>query len=167
MLHQGKGTTHEGGMRVPAIFWQPDVIKPGVIRELGTTMDILPTICEMTGIELPQDRIIDGISLVPELLGEKGEEPKKDRCVYYWRACELFAIREGPWKLHFITQGSYGSGGPKIVHETPLLYQLDQDPGEQWDVANQNPDVIKRLTQLAEEHKKTIVPVKDQLAERI
>ena len=172
MLQQGKGTTYEGGMRVPAIFWQPGVVAPGVQRCLGTTMDLLPTMCEMAGIDLPKDRVLDGESLVRVLKGSPEQcsslpTETTGRCIYYWRANELYAIRQGPWKLHFITEGSYGIGAEKLVHTPPLLFQLDQDPGEQWDLAAKHPDIVATLTALAEAHQLTIEPVKDQLAERV
>ena len=60
LLRGGKGGTYEGGMREPTIFWSPKILKNGVIQELGTTMDLLPTFCSLANVELPNDRIYDG-----------------------------------------------------------------------------------------------------------
>ncbi len=164
LLRQGKGTTYEGGMREPTIFYWPGTIQPGVQMELGTTMDLLPTFCSLAGVEVPKDRVLDGYNLAPLLIGKTDIGPRE--VVYFWREEELYAVRVGPWKVHFITQGCYGIGEPKKVLETPEVYHLDTDPSEQYDVAALHPEVIERATEIAEAHRKSIVPVEDQLAKR-
>ncbi len=62
LLREGKGTTWEGGQRIPGIFWGAG-IKPGVINDLGSTMDIFPTLLEMSNTNMVDDRIIDGVSI--------------------------------------------------------------------------------------------------------
>jgi len=100
LLSGGKGGTYEGGMREPAIFWNPGTVKPDVVMELGTTMDLLPTFCRMANVELPDDRIYDGYDLFPVLSGT-GESPRD--VVYYYRGTHVFAIRNGQFKAHFIS----------------------------------------------------------------
>src|SRR5690606_21513988 len=63
LLKAGKGMTWEGGMRVPAIFWGPGAISPGVVTELGTTMDLFATFSAMAGVDMPEDRVMDGVDL--------------------------------------------------------------------------------------------------------
>lgn len=164
LLKQGKGTTYEGGMREPTIFYWPGTIAPAVQMELGTTMDLLPTFCSLAGVEPPGDRVLDGYNLAPLLTGKTEKGPRDT--VFYWREEQLYAVRVGPWKVHFITQGCYGIGDPKKVLESPELYHLDSDPSEQYDVAKLHPDVIARITRVADDHRKSIQPVEDQLAKR-
>jgi arylsulfatase A len=151
LLHQGKGTTWEGGMRVPAIFWWPGRIAPGTIRDPGTTMDLFTTATKIAGGEVPADRPIDGLDLTPALFGT-GPSPRDT--VYYYRYDELYALRKGSFKAHFITQGEYGIGPPdKTRHDPPLLYQLDEDPGERFDVAARYPEIVADLVEEAKRHR--------------
>ncbi|RMG34618.1 MAG: arylsulfatase [Planctomycetota bacterium] len=164
LLRDGKGSTWEGGMREPAIAWWPGHVPAGrTTAELGCTMDIFTTCLSLAGVALPQDRVIDGVDLTPVLLG-KGSSPR--RVVYYYRGRRLYALRKGPWKAHFVTQPAYGGGGPK-EHDPPLLYHLEHDPGEQWNVAAQHPDVVAELKRLADEHVKSFTPPPSQLELRI
>ena len=164
LLRQGKGTTFEGGMREPTLFWWPGRLKSGVQMAMGTTMDLLPTFCSLAGAKIPDDRTLDGYDLSPLLLGQVAEGPR-DR-VFYWREEELYAVRVGPWKAHFITEGCYGHGGEKTEHATPQLYHLEHDPSEKYNIAMSNPEVIERLKAAAEEHRKSIQPAADQLDRR-
>jgi arylsulfatase A len=128
-LREGKGSTWEGGMRVPGIFWQPGTVKRGVVRGIGATLDILPTVASMTGAQPPADRPLDGMDLSPALL--RGE-PSPRREMLYYRAGELFAFREGPYKIHFLTQTGYTEPQP-TRHDPPALYHLEHDPGEKFE----------------------------------
>jgi len=161
LLRDGKGSTFEGGMREPTIMWWPGTIEPKVQTELGTTMDLLPTFCSLAGVGIPEDRVLDGYDLSSLLRGETTESPRQD--VYYWRAEKLYAVRSGPWKAHFITEGRYGMGPKKQVHETPELYNLEHDPSEKYNVASRHPDIVKRLQELAAKHEASIEPVENQL----
>ena len=164
LLREGKGTTFEGGMREPTIFWWPTKAAPGVQMEMGATMDLLPTFCALAKTKTPADRTLDGYDLSPLLLGETATSPR-DR-VFYWREEELYAVRVGPWKAHFITQGCYGIGEQKTVHETPQLYQLEHDPAEKHNIAQLHPEVLQQLTKIAKEHRDSIESVEDQLAKK-
>jgi arylsulfatase A len=158
LLRGAKGGTFEGGMRVPAIFWGGK-IEPGVVMELGTTMDLFPTFCKLADIELPVDREYDGYDISPLMFGTG---PGQRQTVYYYRGTEVFALRHGSYKAHFITQGEYG-GPSKTIHEPPLLYNLDTDPSEKYDIAKHHPEIISGIRKILEEHKSTIVPVENQL----
>ncbi|MBB02817.1 MAG: sulfatase [Rubinisphaera brasiliensis] len=161
LLREGKGATFEGGMRVPTVMWWPGTLEPKVQTELGTTMDLLPTFCSLAGVGIPEDRVLDGHDLSSLLKGETTESPRQD--VFYWRSEQLYAVRSGPWKAHFITEGCYGIGPKKKVHESPELYQVEQDPSEKYNVAARHPEIVNRLVELAEKHKATIEPVENQL----
>uniref|UniRef100_UPI0025D47245 sulfatase family protein n=1 Tax=Algoriphagus sp. TaxID=1872435 RepID=UPI0025D47245 len=69
-LFGGKGTSYEGGVRVPTIIWGPGNVKPGVISKIGSTLDLLPTFCSLSNTPKPDDRIYDGFDLSPVLMGK-------------------------------------------------------------------------------------------------
>lgn len=163
LLRGAKGGTYEGGMREPTIIWQPGTIKPAVITDIGSTLDLLPTFCALAGVKAPSDRVLDGFDLSGVLLG-KGHSPRDT--MFYWRGSKLMAVRHGSFKAHFITQSEYGGEAAK-THETPELYNLDVDPSEKWNVAAKHPEVIAEMRRIAEAHKKAIPPVENQLDKRI
>ncbi len=163
LLRGAKGGTYEGGMREPTIFWQPGAIRPGVVTELGATLDLLPTFCAMAGVPVPADRVLDGHDLSGPLLG-RGASPR--RTMPYWRGSKLYAFRHGAFKAHFITQSEYG-GEAAVTHETPELYNLEHDPSEKWNVAAKHPEVVAEIRRLAEEHRKAIPRVESHLEKRI
>lgn len=162
-LRAGKGTTWEGGMREPTIFWSPGLIKPGVVSDIGSTLDLFTTFSVMAESPIPQDRIIDGLDLSLSLM-EGDPSPRKS--ILYYRGSELFAVRLGDFKAHFITQGAYGQFGKRKEHETPLLYNVAFDAGEHFDVAMKNPRVLKDINDFISNHTSNLIMAKDQLAER-
>ena len=160
-FREGKGTSFEGGHRVPAIMRWPGRIPAGLVSdELVTTMDIFPTVAGLIGAELPTDRVIDGKDIWPILSGQPGAASPHEVFYYYWPS-ELRALRSGKWKLHL--PHKYASiEGAEIA--TPIfhgiyteaeiglsLFNLDEDIGETTDVSAENPDVVERLLALAEE----------------
>jgi len=163
LLRDGKGSTWEGGMREPTIFWWPGHVPPGVVRDLGSTLDLLPTAAKLCGARLPGDLILDGFDISPALLGT-GPSPRK--VMYYYRGVQLYAVRQGPFKAHFITKPAYGAAKAQH-HDPPILYHLGHDPSEKYDVAAKYPQVVQELTRLAQAHTKAMVPGKPQLDRRI
>lgn len=159
LLSGGKGGTYEGGMREPTIFRWPGKLKPGVIMDMATTMDLLPTFTQLANVALPKDRVYDGYDISPVMFGT-GKSPRE--IVYYYRDTEVFAIRKGDYKAHFITQSEYGADGPK-VQEPPLLFNLSIDPSEKYNVALKHPEVIVEMKKILEVHRSGIVPVENQL----
>ena len=159
-LRAGKGTTWEGGQRVPAIFWWPGKLDPGVVDGIGCAVDILPTLVTLAGAEMPQGRKMDGIDLSPTLL-EGSPSPREK--MFYWRCGELTAVREGKWKAHFITQGWYGQLPPRKEHPVPILHDLENDLAEITDVSGEHPEIVGRLTRLRDEHLAEIEDAADQL----
>lgn len=154
LLFEGKGSTYEGGMRVPAIAWWPGVIKPNQVNEaLATTMDLFPTILNIANLENPADREYDGTNLMPLLTGK--DEKVRD-IVYYYNWNILYAVRKGPWKAHFITKPSYRKDVESTIHQTPLLYNLEIDPSEKWDLAKENPAIVRELTREYEKQKASV-----------
>jgi len=161
LLRSGKGSTWEGGMREPTLFWSPGNITPGVVSELGTTMDLFTTFSALANVPLPKDRILDGVDLSPVLF-HKEESPRKT--VFYYRGDELYALRLGDFKAHFKTQDPYSNFYQ--THRPPLLFNLNVDPSEQFDVANEHPEVLKAILEVRQEHGKNMVKGPDQLQKR-
>jgi arylsulfatase A len=161
-LKDGKGCTWEGGMREPGIAWWPGKIEPGQVSlELATTMDLFPTCVRLAGGELPDDRILDGVDLSPVLFGT-GPNPRET--VYYYRGTRLMAVRYGPWKAHFITQGAYGPAARQVEeHDPPVLFNLDVDPSERFNVNEEHPEVLARIAEIVAEHRANLDPPESQL----
>ena len=136
-LRGGKGTTFEGGMRVPTIVWWPGKVPPGTSTDAVTGMfDILPTLAKLAGGQPPADRKLDGADIWPILSGEEQAVSPHADLFYFYRGLKLEAVRSGNWKLHL-------EGGE--------LYDLDGDIGETTDVASGHADVVARLRALADE----------------
>jgi arylsulfatase A len=164
LFRDGKGSTWEGGFRVPGIAWWPGTVPAGVTtQEMACTMDLLNTAITLAGGEVPTDRPIDGFDLTPLLTG-KGKSPRDT--MFYYRGLRLMAVRHGPWKAHFITQVAYGPDKP-VEHDPPLLYHLGRDPGEKNDVAKDHADVIAEIKAIAAKHREGMKFGELQLEKRL
>lgn len=163
LLRGGKGGTFEGGMREPTVFWMPGRLKQEVVMDMGSTLDLFPTITKMAGINVSSESILDGYDLSPLLFGT-GKSGRD--AIFYYRGTEIFAIRKGEFKAHFITQSEYGGEAPQ-KHAIPLLYNLETDPSEKYNVAEKNPEVIKEILRLKEEHELNMLVAPSQLEKRI
>jgi len=163
-LREGKGTAFEGGARVPCIMRWPGRIEAGAVcRNIAGTIDILPTLCAVTGAPLPEKKI-DGVSVLPLLRGDKEAEPRKELAFYY--DAGLRGVRQGDWKLYFphlsqtyegLEPGKDGFPGRTGTRRVGLeLYNLVSDIGEQTNVADQHPDIVARLSQAGEEARKEL-----------
>lgn len=160
LLRDGKGSTWEGGMREPTIFWWPGSIRPSIVRDMGSTLDLLPTFAALSGATLPQDVHLDGYDLSPALL-ENAPGPRNE--MIYYHGVEVYAVRSGAFKAHFQTKTSYVGQRNAEVHDPPLLYNLEHDPSEKYDVAKAHPQVIEQLLQLKKDHEDSVEPVVNQL----
>lgn len=147
-LKHGKGTTFEGGMRVPAIFWWPGTIEPAIVRDIGSTLDIYTTVLSLAGADPGES--IDGLDLTQTLL--RGA-PSPRNTVAYYRGGELRAFRKGRYKLHLVTEGAYGQPPEKTVHNPPVLNYLAEDPGERFDISATNPERVAELLGAIAEHR--------------
>ncbi|MBI3944683.1 MAG: sulfatase [Armatimonadetes bacterium] len=141
-----KGSSWEGGHRVPCILRWPGKIPAGTVcSELTTAMDFLPTFTLLAGGEPPTDRIIDGKDIRPLMAGEPGAKSPHDAHFYY-HANTLRAIRMGDWKLHLTTpKVPNGPGGEERDLHPDMLFNLREDIGETTDVAHKYPEVVARL----------------------
>ena len=154
-LKEGKGTTWEGGVRTPAIFWWPGTIRPATVTGIGSGLDLLATAAALSGAALPANRAIDSIDLSATL---KNAAPSaRSELFYYWDS-ELRAVRQGNYKAHFVTSGAYGEGQPRMEHDPPLLFDLATDPGERFDVAAAHPQVVDDLRRAVAAHRRGVAP---------
>jgi arylsulfatase A-like enzyme len=158
-LREGKGTSFEGGVRVPFVArWPGRIPRGAIVREPAMTIDVLPTLAALVGAPLPE-RPIDGKDIRPLLLGEPGASSPHEALFFWWNR-HLEAVRSGRWKLHFphdyrSLDGPAGADGmPSKYLQRSIglsLFDLEADLSETTDVAAQYPDVVSRLEALAEE----------------
>jgi arylsulfatase A-like enzyme len=159
-LRGHKSTTWEGGMRVPGIFRWPGRIAAGETAEVASIADLLPTLAEFAGAKLPQDRTIDGDSLVSLLNGDG--QSLGDRLFCYYFGTQLQAVRLGRWKL-ILKIDRYPAYPASIWYqgnralferhyrllESAELYDLKADISESRNVAADHQEIVARLTGLA------------------
>jgi arylsulfatase A len=142
-LRGAKSSTYEGGVRVPAIVRWPGVVPPGLeSAEIATAMDLFPTLIGIAGGEVPTDRPLDGQDLMPLLTGQ-GSSPTRE--YFYFRTEILEGVREGRWKLRIASH--FRSDVPAGAAPSAELFDLDVDPGERFNMADENPQVVQRLRQ--------------------
>ncbi len=161
LLRDGKGSTWEGGMREPTIFWAQGSIKPGIVTDVGSTMDLFTTLSNVVGVPIPDDRIVDGVDL-SDVLFSDGVSPRDD--MFYYRGDRLFAVRVGDYKAHFITQSGYTP--ERTEHDPPLLYNLSIDPSEKYNIADENPEILAGIIDIVNDHNEKMVKGPDMLKDR-
>ncbi len=159
-LREGKGTTWDGGQREPTVMWWPGQVPAGhVCREVAGTIDILPTLAKLAGIQqLPQEHTIDGHDIWPLISGKENARSPHEAYYFYWGR-HLQAVRSGRWKLHFphayrsLAGRKGGTGGKPVRYvqkRTGLaLFDLAQDIGETTNVIGDHAEVVTRLQALA------------------
>lgn len=149
-LRGGKGSTWEGGVRVPTVAWWPGRIAPGSVCDtVAGTIDLLPTCVALSGGTLPVQPAIDGRDMSPLLLGTSTQSPREAH--YYFAGYNLQAVRQGPWKLAIAPQPeTMGKGvASDASGKTPRLYNLDEEIGERTNLAEKHPEIVQRLQALA------------------
>ena len=163
-LRAGKGTTFEGGQRVPTIFWSPGRLPAGVVNEMGSTLDLIPTLAALTGTTVPADRTLDGFDLSPVMLSSE-VSPREE--FFYWAFGVLHAVRSGPWKLH-LRQREEVNYGTAVHLRDPELYHLERDISEKYNLSADHPEVVQRLLTMARDHQEGMSDrLPDNLIKRI
>ncbi|MFO0811123.1 MAG: sulfatase [Gemmataceae bacterium] len=156
-LREGKGTSFDGGVRVPFVARWPGQIGKGVVsRQPIMTIDLFPTLAKLIGAELPK-HAIDGRDCWGVLRGEASATPGNEVLAIYWNR-ELQAVRSGKWKLHlphaYQSLKTPGSDGKPGAYQTKRieqsLFDLDADIGETTDLAARHPEVVAKLLGYAE-----------------
>jgi arylsulfatase A-like enzyme len=153
-LKGGKGSTLEGGVRVPFAARWPGSIAAGTESDDAITgMDLLPTLTKLAGGDVPDDRVIDGKDIWPLLAGKPGAKSPHE-AIYYLRGRGVQGIRVGDWKYRISTEKPPKEKGSrrepssdrkskKVNVET--LYNLSDDIGEQNNLLAQHPAIVARL----------------------
>jgi arylsulfatase len=161
-FRDGKGSTWEGGHRVPGIFYWPGTIDSGVINQSPvSTLDILPTLFSIIDYPLPENNLIDGRNISDYLITKPisisssnatssahSAAPKElpFTLVYSHDDNQISAIRQGPWKLHIrIDSQLKDNYGFSASRQQPLLFQVEHDVGERYDLAAQYPERVKAM----------------------
>ncbi|XP_062939829.1 arylsulfatase D-like [Cynocephalus volans] len=176
----------EGGIRVPGIFRWPGVLPAGrVIDEPTSLMDVFPTVVQLGGGQVPQDRVIDGRDLMPLLRGQVSHS--EHEFLFHYCGSQLHAARwyqreSGRlWKAHFVTpvfnpEGHVGCARSVLCschndvthHDPPLLFDLSRDPSEAMPLSpSSEPSfyvVISHIQEATREHHRTLTPVPRQLS---
>ncbi|MGX5853576.1 sulfatase family protein [Dyadobacter jiangsuensis] len=165
-LRQGKGTTFEGGQRVPAVAYWPGKIKPGTVYyDLASQLDLYPTIISLTGSQKTQtQKPLDGEDISPVLFGTG--KRKGDEFAYYSNGI-IEAYRKGDWKIR-LPQKDVKAGNAVIVPAADtLLFNLKNDIGEQHNLLKTNPAKAKELFASLEVYKKKIGDTPPPLVQRM
>jgi arylsulfatase len=165
-LREAKATTFDGGNRVPCVIYWKGKTQPGTIcNKLASNIDLFPTLAEISGAPLPS-RKIDGVSILSLIKGEKDANPRES-FVYYYNKNDLEAVTDGAYKLVFphkyVTYGAYAPGNdgkPGKLANLELnhaeMYDLRRDPGERYNILDQNPEEAAKLMKIADEKRKEL-----------
>lgn len=158
-LREAKKTIFEGGQRVPCIMkWKGTIAEGEICNKLSSTIDLLPTLAAVCGLEMPDNKI-DGVDISDLLKGEKESNPRK-YFYYYNDKNSLKAVRRDNWKLVFAhnslntehdVPGMDGIAGKTTYVDFPkALYDLREDPAERYDVQKNYPQIVQELEKVAE-----------------
>ena len=154
-----KATLWEGGIRVPCLIRWPGQLPAGTTsKQANITMDLSATILAAAGTEPPEGRTLDGINLLPIL---KGEEPLQDRTLF-WRMPMLGPCTPSYSNFECMLQKAARKGNWKYVldgyEKLELLFDLENDPGEQRTLAYEHPEIVRELRHLVERWKQEVAP---------
>ena len=142
-LRQGKGTTWEGGVRTPAIFWWPGTVRPSVVTDIGSAMDLFVTAARLAGAAPPADRAIDGVDLRAPLTGA-GPSPRRPAVLLLGQRAARDSQRQ-PTRLTSSPAARMARAIRALEHNPPLLFNLAEDPGERLNIAAAHPDIVADL----------------------
>ncbi|MFT7808054.1 steryl-sulfatase-like [Arapaima gigas] len=183
----GKSTNWEGGIRVPAVLRWPGVIPANKqIDEPTSNMDIFPTVVNLVGAAIPEDREIDGRDLMPLVLGQV--ERSEHEFLFHYCNSYLNAVRWHPansssiWKMFFFTPNFYPENSTTCTHthicfctkeyvtahDPPLLFDLSKDPSERSPLSPDNEplykEVLSSIREAVHRHTLTLTDVPNQLS---
>ncbi len=157
LLKGNKGSVYEGGYRVPAIAWMPGTIKKGTVSTaLASTLDLYPTLIAMTGNEISNKKELDGLNIKNTFVNN---EPVRHD-IHYYRQDTLIGIRHKEWKMYIKDPNPWNDD--LTEKDMPVLFNIEHDPSEKYNVTNQHSDIVDRIVTLSEEHilKVTKIPSK-------
>ena len=141
LLRGKKGSTWEGGFRVPTIAWMPGSIpKNKIFNGVGSTLDLLPTFMSMAGINYDHESF-DGRDISSSFFLEK----ELSHPIFYYKQQELIAMRNGAWKIFIKNPNPRGK--EFYDDDFPIIFNLDEDPSEKYNLAKKNPAILKRMVE--------------------
>jgi len=148
LFRDGKGSTWEGGMHEPGIAWWPETVPAGnTCLDVSSTLDLYASLLTLAGAEVPDDRKVDGRDITSHILGQ-GSLPESP--YFFYGPHKLHAVRLGAWKLHVYTSSQ--TGADYFNGKLPLLFNLNEDPSEKYDLSDQNPEKVKELLEVIKVH---------------
>lgn len=151
-FRDGKGSTWEGGQRVPGVFCWPGTIRPGsVVPASASTLDVLPTVFALAKEPLPEGRTLDGRDIRPYFNGDTFPGTVPSFAFYFsgFGDNSIGAVRQGPWKLHVKIASQTGNDyGFKATETKPLLFNVEEDAGEKFDRSSEQPAKVNELRTL-------------------
>ena len=157
LLKGNKGSVYEGGYRVPAIAWMPGTIKKGTVSTaLASTVDLYPTLIAMTGNKIFSQEELDGLNIKNTFFNN---EPIRHD-IHYYRQDTLIGIRHKQWKMYIKDPNPWNDD--LTEEDMPVLFNIEHDPSEKYNVKSQHSDVVDRIVTLSEEHIKKVTKVPSQ-----
>lgn len=150
LLRGGKGAAWEGGFRVPAIVRYPGVVPQGTTcYNIAGMIDIFPTVLSLSGLDMPEGRVIDGVDMTPMLTSPKTVVRKE---FAYWCGSSLRAVRKGKWKLVYQPYKEWFiENGEDASQMRPLLFNIENDPSERIDLSERRPEILEQMLKLRNE----------------
>ena len=150
LFREGKGTTWEGGLRVPCLAWWPGTIARGrVVQDLASELDLFAT--PRAGRRQAPHRSSLRQPFARPTASRHGPGSRSEVFDYYDN--EVTAVRQGVWKMHVKTIEAASGKTTAQVQSPPLLFNLARDPSERFNVAAEHLDVVRQLTRLIETHR--------------
>lgn len=155
LLRDGKGSTWEGGMRVPGIaVWKNKIKAQTVCNQRASTLDLYHSFLKIAGQELPK-HIVDGEDISDWLSGKLEPNDLRKTAYFYYGPKTLHAVRKGAWKLHVKTSSQ--TGKDYFDGKLPLLFNVETDPSEQYELSEKHPEIVADLMKEIDKHQQTIV----------
>lgn len=154
-----KTTLWEGGIREPGIVWWPGRIAARRLAAQASTLDVFATVADAAGVNVPQDRIVDSVSLLPLLTGQTKQQPRQTH--FFYRGHVLAAVRHKQWKAHLDTTKPtvlgvdvdyYAPYGPQ---DPAMLFNVEHDPSERFPLRSQQ-DVLDEISDVVRQHQEEL-----------
>ena len=155
LLRGNKGSVYEGGYRVPAIAWMPGLVPEVTTTALASALDFFPTMISMAGGEY-HDQSLDGVDISKTFL----ENISVRTDVHYYRQDTLIALRHNEWKMYIKDPNPWDDGPTQ--KDMPLLYNVEHDPSEKYNIVKENKEIVKVLNDLASEHIQSVLKTPSQ-----
>ena len=158
LLKGNKGSVYEGGYRVPAIAWMPGRIPEVTTTALASTLDFFPTLVSLAGGEY-EKKSLDGVDIRKTFF----ENSNVRTDIHYYRQDTLIALRHKEWKMYIKDPNPWDDGFTQ--KDMPLLYNIEHDPSEKYNIAKENSEIVKVLNDLATEHIQSVLKTPSQYDE--